>query len=100
MTVVALIFAGIAAALHIVFFKLESIDWKKPKTWKGYGAFKGNELQAHYSMVQRGKMVPMMATFRYRKLAIAMRDLVGDPSVHIRPVTITLSEPKKRRRKP
>ena len=37
MTVVALIFAGIAAALHIVFFKLESIDWKKPKTWKTFG---------------------------------------------------------------
>ena len=37
MTVVALIFAGIAAALHILFFKLESIDWKKPKTWKTFG---------------------------------------------------------------
>ncbi len=37
MTVVALIFAGIAATLHIVFFKLESIDWKKPKTWKTFG---------------------------------------------------------------
>ena len=37
MTVVALIFAGIAAALHIVFFKLESIDWKKPRTWKTFG---------------------------------------------------------------
>jgi putative membrane protein len=37
MTVLALVFAGIAATLHIVFFKLESIDWKKPKTWKTFG---------------------------------------------------------------
>ncbi len=37
MTAVALIFAGIAALLHLLFFKLESIDWKKPKTWKTFG---------------------------------------------------------------
>ncbi|KAA1398222.1 DUF1304 domain-containing protein [Aeromicrobium ginsengisoli] len=37
MTVLALIFAGIAAALHILFFKLESLDWRKPRTWKTFG---------------------------------------------------------------
>ena len=26
-----------AGALHIYFFKLESIDWLKPKTWKTFG---------------------------------------------------------------
>ncbi len=37
MTAVALIFAGLAALLHVLFFKLESLDWKKPKTWKTFG---------------------------------------------------------------
>ena len=37
MTVLALIFAGIAALLHVLFFKLESLDWRKPKTWKTFG---------------------------------------------------------------
>lgn len=37
MTVLALVAASIAALLHLLFFKLESIDWKKPKTWKTFG---------------------------------------------------------------
>ncbi len=37
MTAVALIFASIAALLHVLFFKLESLDWRKPKTWKTFG---------------------------------------------------------------
>jgi putative membrane protein len=37
MTALALIFASIAALLHVLFFKLESLDWKKPKTWKTFG---------------------------------------------------------------
>src|SRR5690349_18706082 len=37
MTAVALIFAGIAALLHVLFFKLESISWRQPKTWKTFG---------------------------------------------------------------
>jgi putative membrane protein len=37
MTALALILAGIAALLHTLFFKLESLDWKKPKTWKTFG---------------------------------------------------------------
>ncbi|MDR7086646.1 putative membrane protein [Aeromicrobium panaciterrae] len=37
MTAIALVAASIAALLHLLFFKLESIDWKKPKTWKTFG---------------------------------------------------------------
>lgn len=37
MTALALIFAAIASALHIVFFKLESFSWQEPKTWKTFG---------------------------------------------------------------
>ncbi len=37
MTAIALVFAGIAALLHVLFFKLESLDWKKPATWKTFG---------------------------------------------------------------
>jgi putative membrane protein len=37
MTALALIFAGIAALLHVLFFKLESFDWRKPRTWKTFG---------------------------------------------------------------
>ncbi|WP_332643035.1 DUF1304 domain-containing protein [Aeromicrobium sp.] len=37
MTALALVAASIAALLHLLFFKLESIDWKKPKTWKTFG---------------------------------------------------------------
>jgi putative membrane protein len=37
MTALALIFAGVAALLHVLFFKLESLDWRKPKTWKTFG---------------------------------------------------------------
>ena len=37
MTAVALTFAGIAALLHVFFFYLESIAWRKPKTWKTFG---------------------------------------------------------------
>ncbi|MEJ7634362.1 DUF1304 domain-containing protein [Aeromicrobium sp.] len=37
MTALALVSAGVAALLHLLFFKLESLDWKKPKTWKTFG---------------------------------------------------------------
>jgi hypothetical protein len=37
MTALALIFACIAGLLHVLFFKLESLDWRKPKTWKTFG---------------------------------------------------------------
>ena len=37
MTALALVFASIAALLHVLFFKLESLDWRKPATWKTFG---------------------------------------------------------------
>lgn len=37
MTTLALVFASLGALLHVLFFKLESLDWKKPATWKTFG---------------------------------------------------------------
>jgi putative membrane protein len=37
MTVVALVLAGIAAALHVFIWTMESITWKQPATWKRFG---------------------------------------------------------------
>jgi putative membrane protein len=37
MTVVALVLAGLAAALHVYIWTMESITWKQPATWKRFG---------------------------------------------------------------
>ncbi|AXT85407.1 DUF1304 domain-containing protein [Aeromicrobium sp. A1-2] len=37
MTALALTLATVAALLHVLFFKLESLDWRKPATWKTFG---------------------------------------------------------------
>jgi len=37
MTTVALIFAGLAAALHVFIWTMESLTWRQPKTWKRFG---------------------------------------------------------------
>jgi putative membrane protein len=37
MTAVALVLAGIAAALHVFFWSMESVTWKQPATWKRFG---------------------------------------------------------------
>lgn len=37
MTVVALFFAGIASALHVLFFVMESLTWQQPRTWRTFG---------------------------------------------------------------
>jgi len=34
---IGLVFTGIAAAIHLYIFYLESIAWSKPKTWKTFG---------------------------------------------------------------
>jgi len=31
------LFTGISGVMHLYFFKLESVDWLKPKTWKKFG---------------------------------------------------------------
>ncbi|OZD31181.1 epimerase [Rhodococcus sp. 06-1477-1B] len=35
--ILALIFAGLAALLHVYIFVLESVRWTQPKTWKVFG---------------------------------------------------------------
>ena len=37
MTTVALVFAGLAALLHIYIWTMESLTWRKPATWKRFG---------------------------------------------------------------
>jgi len=37
MTALALIFAGLAAALHVYIWTMESLTWKQPGTWKRFG---------------------------------------------------------------
>ena len=37
MTTAALIFAGLAALLHVYIWTMESITWRKPATWKRFG---------------------------------------------------------------
>ncbi|MCJ1706287.1 DUF1304 domain-containing protein [Microbacterium sp. VKM Ac-2923] len=34
---VALVFAGLAALLHVYIFVLESVRWTQPKTWRVFG---------------------------------------------------------------
>ncbi|SDO43655.1 putative membrane protein [Microbacterium sp. ru370.1] len=35
--ILALVFAGLAALLHVYIFVLESVRWTRPKTWKTFG---------------------------------------------------------------
>jgi putative membrane protein len=37
MTAAALTLAGVAAALHVFIWTMESITWKQPATWKRFG---------------------------------------------------------------
>jgi len=34
---IGLVFMGIAAAIHVYIFYLESVAWSKPRTWKSFG---------------------------------------------------------------
>ncbi len=35
--ILALVFAGLAAVLHVYIFVLESVRWTQPKTWRTFG---------------------------------------------------------------
>lgn len=35
--ILALVFAGLAALLHVYIFVLESVRWTQPKTWRTFG---------------------------------------------------------------
>jgi len=37
MTTVALVFASLAALLHVYIWTMESLTWRKPATWKRFG---------------------------------------------------------------
>jgi len=37
MTIVAAVFAGLAALVHVYIFVLESVRWRQPATWKIFG---------------------------------------------------------------
>jgi putative membrane protein len=37
MTTIALVFAGLAALLHVYIWTMESLTWRKPATWKRFG---------------------------------------------------------------
>ena len=37
MTTAALVFAGLAALLHVYIWTMESLTWRKPATWKRFG---------------------------------------------------------------
>lgn len=37
MTALALTLAAVAGLLHVLFFKLESLSWREPKTWRTFG---------------------------------------------------------------
>ncbi len=37
MTALALLVAAVAGLLHVLFFTLESLRWREPKTWRTFG---------------------------------------------------------------
>src|SRR5690242_4483102 len=37
MILAALVFAGLAALLHVYIWTMESLTWRKPATWKRFG---------------------------------------------------------------
>ena len=45
MTTVALVFAGLAALLHVYIWTMESLTWRKPATWKRFGVASQEEAE-------------------------------------------------------
>jgi putative membrane protein len=50
MTVIALIFAGVAALLHVFFWTLESLTWRRPSTWRRFGLASQDEADTTASL--------------------------------------------------
>lgn len=44
-TTVALVFAGLAALLHVYIWTMESLTWRKPATWKKFGVASQEEAE-------------------------------------------------------
>ena len=45
MTTAALVFAGLAALLHVYIWTMESLTWRKPATWKRFGVASQEEAE-------------------------------------------------------
>jgi putative membrane protein len=45
MTTVALVFAGLAALLHVYIWVMESLTWRQPATWKRFGVASQEEAE-------------------------------------------------------
>lgn len=68
MTTVALVLAGIAAALHVFIWTMESITWKQPATWKRFGL---------ESQADADTTAPMAYNQGYYNLFLAAVAIVG-----------------------
>ncbi|MGI9085235.1 MAG: DUF1304 domain-containing protein [Aeromicrobium sp.] len=68
MTAVALVLAGIAAALHVFIWTMESITWKQPATWKRFGL---------ESQAEADTTAPMAYNQGYYNLFLAVGAIVG-----------------------
>lgn len=68
MTAVALVLAGIAAALHVFIWTMESITWKQPATWKRFGV---------ESQADADTTAPMAYNQGYYNLFLAVGAIVG-----------------------
>lgn len=68
MTAVALVLAGIAAALHVFIWTMESLTWKRPATWKRFGL---------ESQAEADTTAPMAYNQGYYNLFLAVGAAVG-----------------------
>lgn len=50
MPLAAQILAGLAAAIHVFFFYLESIAWRKPSTWRTFGLKSQDEAEVTHGL--------------------------------------------------
>ncbi len=68
MTTAALVLAGIAAALHVFIWTMESITWKQPATWKRFGVA---------SQADADTTAPMAYNQGYYNLFLAVITVIG-----------------------
>ncbi|MFZ0141856.1 MAG: DUF1304 domain-containing protein [Aeromicrobium sp.] len=68
MTYAALLFAGIAALLHVYIWTMESITWKQPATWKRFGL---------ESQADADTTAPMAYNQGYYNLFLAVITIIG-----------------------
>ena len=68
MIAVALVLAGVAAALHVFIWTMESITWKQPATWKRFGL---------ESQADADTTAPMAYNQGYYNLFLAVVAIIG-----------------------